>query len=518
MGGGIFFRTVQYLKPVQVLYQVKNRIVKAKPLSRKKDAQQFHPTILRLISLPVTKSLVTGGSIFNFLNLPKQFKQNIEWNFSAYGKLWNYNLQYFDYINQEDLPEELRVTWLRDLYHSLDSGNVKLEPYPVSLRVMNVIRFFSDDEARLMSCNDVLAHLHAELTYLHSNYEFHLLGNHLLENAFAMLMGGCFFNNQVWRTKASEILTEQLEEQILEDGAHFELSPMYHQIILFRILEAYSYLPPEDDIAEILERKAGLMQGWLDQMTFSNNDIPRFNDSTSGIAFSTEQLKQMAGSLGLETVKTTLKDSGYRKIKNNIFHLVLDAHGISPAYQPGHSHSDHLSFVLYIRDQPFVIDPGISTYTISPRREWERSSQAHNTVTVNDQNQSEVWSGFRVGRRAKVDILKESNDMVAANVKYRGINHARYFKLADHSIIIEDSLNLERDEAIARFYFHPSINISSMSDETLTFDSGIQMKFEGANWITIEEYDYCEGFNNLVKAKVLKACFHVRCKTIILVD
>ena len=42
--------------------------------------------------------------------------------------------------------------------------------------------------------------------------------------------------------KAVEILREELEEQILNDGGHFELSPMYHQIMLFRVLDCINLI------------------------------------------------------------------------------------------------------------------------------------------------------------------------------------------------------------------------------------------------------------------------------------
>src|SRR5690606_31529788 len=104
----------------------------------------------------------------------------------------------------------------------------------------------------------------------------------------------------------------------------------------------------------------------------------------------------MALGLGIKKVREIeLSASGYRKLVRENMELVADIHGISPSYQPGHAHADHLSFVLQVGGNPFIVDMGISTYEIGERRAYERSTKAHNTVTLDDQNTSEVWSGFR---------------------------------------------------------------------------------------------------------------------------
>src|SRR5690606_7559106 len=203
------------------------------------------------------------------------------------------------------------------------------------------------------------------------------------------------------------LLQAELQEQLLDDGAHFELSPMYHQIILFRVLEALDYLPQESTGRVFIKRHAATMLSWLRTVTFRNGNIPHFNDSSDGITSTSEQLIKMAKELGLKTApQIPLSGSGYRKLNNEHFELIADVHGIEPSYQPGHAHADSLSFVLQLDDKQLVVDMGLSTYQISPRRDYERSTKAHNTVTVNDQDTAEVWSGFRVGRRPVVRLIK----------------------------------------------------------------------------------------------------------------
>ena len=91
----------------------------------------------------------------------------------------------------------------------------------------------------------IRASLYAQYMRLLDNIEYHLMGNHLLENGFSLLFGGVYFGDARFCRKAEEILREELAEQILPDGGHYERSPMYHQIILGRVLDCINLLKSE---------------------------------------------------------------------------------------------------------------------------------------------------------------------------------------------------------------------------------------------------------------------------------
>lgn len=84
----------------------------------------------------------------------------------------------------------------------------------------------------------------------------------------------------------------------------------------------------------------------------------------------------------------------------------MDVGDIKASYQPDHSHADTFNYELRIGGKPFVVDTGISTYDKTARRQYERGTAAHNTVMIGNKDSSEVWGGFRVGKRAKVRLLK----------------------------------------------------------------------------------------------------------------
>lgn len=505
--------TVKYLKLSQVFYQL---VYKLKP---KHSLSAYHsPSEIQTIKLNFVdfsqQNYTDDNRRFVFLNLEKAFQNKIDWNFSEYGKLWNYNLQYLNYINQDNLSVYYKCELLDDIHDNLYAGKLQLEPYPTSLRIINTIRFLNTLQGQFNKekIDSFLKAVYSQTLYLYDNLEYHILGNHLLENSFALLVSAEFFDHKEWRKKASDLLRKELEEQVLKDGAHFELSPMYHQIILTRVLEAIS-ICTDDSLKSYLINKAQKMLAWLQLITFNNGAIPHLNDSTDDIAYNTYELLRVANELNISfNDLVQFSDSGYRKFVVDSFELVADVNGIAPSYQPGHAHSDHLSFTLNFLNKPFIVDPGISTYNISERRTWERSSLAHNTVTINNLNQSEVWGGFRVARRAEVDVIEDTVNKVQSVVKYKVQNfdvlHCRTFLVEKESIFITDELMKNNESKhIARYYLHPEVVLIHSDKNHLVFENNLEMNFENASAININDYKYSAGYNSLLNAKVIEVEF-----------
>jgi hypothetical protein len=398
------------------------------------------------------------------------------------------------------------------------SGSIKdgLEPFPISLRGINWIKFLVQHNIKDKRINDSLF---AQYQILMDNLEYHILGNHLLENGFSLLFGAYYFQDEKLYVKAKGILIDELKEQILEDGAHFELSPMYHQIMLFRVLDCINLIQnnswKNQELLKLLTSKAEAMLGWLNVITFENGDIPLLNDSTNKIAPTTKELNNYALDLKLKSKNLTLSDSGYRKIKNTRYEMIIDIGNIGPDYIPGHAHSDTFNFELYVQNQPVIVDTGLSTYESNHRRQLERSTKSHNTVEVDGENQSEVWGGFRVARRAKIIDLKESIGSIEAThdgYQYKGVLHTRKFFAREDRIIIIDNLETNGQHAcVAYFHFYPDINIYIENNELKC--KYLNIKFIGSNCIELIDYDFSPEFNTKIKAQCAKISFQNKLET-----
>jgi len=123
-----------------------------------------------------------------------------------------------------------------------------------------------------------------------------------------------------------------------------------------------------------------------------------------------------------------------------------------------------LSFNIYKNGQPLIIETATSQYGSGETRSYERSTAAHNTVLFNNQNQSEVWGGFRVGRKAQPRFMDsgQANNITWLSASHDGYkliaaNHYRWIGVFDKTIIILDQLSAKKETTFSSFvHFAPS--------------------------------------------------------------
>lgn len=242
-----------------------------------------------------------------------------------------------------------------------------------------------------------------QIRFLCERIEDHLLGNHLLANAKALIFSGMFFDGkeaEEWLAKGMFILHRELLEQILTDGGHFEGSPMYHSIILEDFLDIENI--SEVFILKSLIKKETIikMSNWLAAMCHPDGQIGFFNDSAFGIASSLVDLNAYMERLGysvqdgLSDGVLQLPETGYIRLQKGKASLLLDVAPIGPSYLPGHAHADTLSFELSLNDMRLLVNSGTSCYGSGLERQRQRGTAAHNTLIIDDYDSSEVWGGF----------------------------------------------------------------------------------------------------------------------------
>ena len=517
----LLVNTVKYLKPIQVYYRfyyfLSNRL-----FSINVDGG-FLPTFTLInweSKLKSSFSYADKQKSFSFLNITDQFSEQIDWNYNKHGKLWTYNLNYFDFLNQKEMISETGVGLILDYIKNDNILKDGKEPYPISLRGMNWIKFLAENKIRNPEIDKTLNN---HYRILFANLEYHLLGNHLLENAFSLLFGAYYFQDEKLYRKAKKLLISELNEQILKDGGHFELSPMYHQIIFSRLLDCIQLVKlnkfwKKDNLLLFLEAKAGLMNSWLQKITYKNGEIPMVNDSTYDISSSSDELFSYAEKLGIPKQDIQISESGYRKIKLNNYELLLDIGNVGPSYQPGHAHSDTFNFELLKNETPVFVDTGISTYEKNAIRQYERATSSHNTVKIGSKEQTQVWGGFRVAKRAEIThLIEKPNFIEASHDGYLsdGYAHTRSFLWGKENLIITDKINKTTgNKAKAFFHFHSSVTKPIVKGNYITLESlGVSIEFERASTINVEEYQLSEGFNKTTLAHKIVVVFDQSLKT-----
>lgn len=524
-----YYHTIRYLKLKQIYYRFRFKLIKTK--IKKKVSFKLRD-LTKTFSLPIQKkkSLIDKEK-FCFLNETRSLSK-VGWNRNRdnISKLWRYNQHYFDYLNSSESLHQIK--WLDELLLDWVSKNnlgegVGWESYPTSIRIVNWIKWHFLKNTLSNTCLESLV---LQSRWLSKRIEWHILGNHLFSNAKALVFVGLFFSNEEsksWLKKGLEIIDEELNEQVLNDGGNFELSPMYHSIFLEDLLDLINITKvyPKVVNQKIVNkwiRISKQMLRWLDIMIHPDGQISFFNDTALEIAPSFDKLKNYFQRLGLcynfskfRRVEH-LSDSGYLRVTSDNMVALLDVAKIGPDYIPSHAHADTLSFELSLFGQRFMINGGTSTYEESSIRQYERSTIAHNTVAVNFVNSSQVWDKFRVARRAYPYDLKVKNtsDIISVSSKHDGYKylsgkpiHYRNWNFLKSSLNIKDIVEGNFKNAYALFHFYPSVNINEDKFKfwNISMPNGekILLKVKKGNAV-IEKSFYSIEFGKRLVTKCLK--------------
>lgn len=498
-----YWQTLRHLKPVQIIGRVRYRFMR--PKADRSPAPALRSGCAKLVSFAQRYPSLISADCFILLN-KRASLADIGWDDPAVDKLWRYNQHYFDDLNSMDAGS--RRKWHHDLLkrwvaeNPIGSGT-GWEPYPTSVRIVNWIKWALSGNHLSPECLQSLAE---QSRWLMQRLEWHLLGNHLFANAKALVFAGLFYDGveaQCWLVTGLGILSKELPEQVLADGAQFELSPMYHALALEDVLDLINIIRSrrkelaDHQIAVLLqcEDRIELMRQWLETMCHPDGEISFFNDAAIGIAPSSSELDAYSMRLGFSSKPSLgqlhwLKESGYARLVKGNAVLIADLARLGPDYLPGHAHADTLSFEFSLGRQRIFVNSGTSVYGLAAERQRQRGTAAHNTVVVEHRNSSDVWSGFRVGRRARI---VDSSTKLFAGVAHaqathdgyshllKGLLHRRTWKLSDNSLLITDFISKSAKSAESRFHLHPDLYV-----ELQATDAGVIILPNGniLNWKT----------------------------------
>jgi len=471
------WHTVRYLHARQVVARMALALPRRVPRKQGPDGRRplagaWQPMIHKCRS-------VYPGNEFRFLNDARRLRFPGGWNDGSASLLWLYNLHYFDDLaaldSQDRVDEQQRLIadWMAG---NLPANGVGWQPYPTSLRIVNWIKWvLSGGELP----DGALESLSRQAEWLTRNIEWHILGNHLFANAKALLFAGFFIRSRhsgAWVNKGKRIIERELDEQVLSDYGHFEQSPMYHSIVLEDCLDLLNVLTAfgetDSGLSVLLRKKTAGMLGWLHTMCHPDGNIALFGDSAFSIAPTPAELFDYASRLGVRWNRQSaptvhLDGCGYVRSDVGAARLFVDVGPVGPSYLPAHGHADALSFELSLWGGRWIVDAGCSTYEVGGLRDYQRSTRAHNTVEVDSRNSSDVWAGFRVGRRANVKLRSIRSDDKQFHLKaehdgysepFRPFAHSREVRLASGELTLTDELRGHYRSAVLGLLLHPDVS------------------------------------------------------------
>ena len=522
----LVINTVKYLKWQQIYYRVVRKFTKPKVTDKFSGSIQKVPGVWKHLTLYEEKIDRHLKACFlnhsEFLDLPS------DWNNERLGKLWLYNLHYFEDLlaNNAEAKYSFHLQLLNGWVEQNPIGHGHgWEPYPTSLRIVNILKAWLGG---LALGDELFKSVHSQASYLSNDLEKHLLGNHYFINLKALLFAGIIFENRRWINIAEKGLGAEIPEQILSDGANFELSPMYHSLILVDMLDMVNLsraypIQISSRLVSLLELHIPKMLSFLEAMAHPDGGVSFFNDSADGIAPAKENIEDYAKILGfkisgIDCCRHQIIDnaaSGYFCATAAGNKLIFDASPIGPDYIPAHGHADTLSFELSIGAERVFVNSGTSQYGLSSVRFNQRQTRSHNTVEIDGKDSSEVWSGFRVANRARILFRSSRLDpehgisLRAAHNGYKSIFggsiHHRILTLTSNSLYVVDEIKGEFKQAISRFFVHPSLSVELANNFLRIEGSEFSLIANTENLlVTVNDSLWCPQFGLRIPNKVIE--------------
>ena len=306
-----------------------------------------------------------------------------------------------------------------------------------------------------------------------------------------------------WQELGSRILIEQLPIHVKPDGVYFEQSSYYHRYTTDFYLH-FLLLSRANELALPSQVEAALLQllDHLMYITRPDGTTPLFGDddggrlamldvrdandfrgtlATGAAVFNRADYKFVAGDAaeelpwltGIEGLahydamvatapaKTSVPffDGGYFVMRDSwardANYLLFDC-GPHGALNCGHAHADALAIDVAANGRTVLVDPGTYTYTGSKdERDWFRSSQAHNTVTLDGESSSIPAGPFSWQTKATCRLRKwiseDRFDYVSGD--YDGLLERSILFLKGNYWIVRDKL-LSVNEHRGEVWFH----------------------------------------------------------------
>jgi uncharacterized heparinase superfamily protein len=483
----LLFNTLKYLKFIQVYAFFKSKIKKNSVI---KDSHVMSHKLYQTVALKTVipeldldanyycrfkPELLLEGK-FTFLNKTRNVDLS-SWIVPDCSHLWNYNLHYFEFCISlgalyNQTQNELWYKVFKDILRAWIKNNGSTcndawKPYTISLRIPNLLitlelfgnLFMQDDEFK----QEVVASIYNQYKFLENNKEIHLLGNHYFENLKTCILCNILFGEMGKLDKNMNALKKQIKEQILPDGMHFERSVMYHKIILEGVIRIAFWTQQIDKMysnyfVPVIQKMINCAVSLENGM----GKMPLFNDAGDGVAKETYQLIRAANRLFgvIPHQQDLFMDAGYAKLYSDDIAVMFDSGIIGPDYMPGHGHCDALSFELSKNNRPVFVNSGTYQYQ-GELRSFFRSTESHNTVVINDEQQSECWGEHRVARRishVNIDLSIDCRSATGTYINHKGSKHRRKIGFYAPGVFLVVDKVLSREKVLVRSFLHTHPN------------------------------------------------------------
>ncbi|NQX87078.1 MAG: alginate lyase family protein [Halioglobus sp.] len=354
--------------------------------------------------------------------------------------------------------------------------------------------------------------------------QFSSANNHLIGELTGLLVLTTVFpfgnETNKWRVFAWQKIQRQALDQVWPDGVNKEQAIYYHSWVLEYFIIAYttatrSGISVPRSFVDVIYAMADFLATLCP--SFDGRDLPQVGDADDGVALRFSEAKKTnyytdliasaahiagltacpsqstkalwyaslgavrsehkAASLFARQYPKIFTEGGYAVLGSENLHLLFDAGPIGYPSIAAHGHADALSFCLAIDKEWWLVDPG--TYAYHAEEQWRnyfRGTAAHNTVLINNENQSQIGGAFLWLDRAEVDFegLVETADPCEQSCSG---SVRKYFRSPDVAVTRTVRIN-------------PKASTIFLADQiTCSCPTDVSLCFHFAPHINVEVYD-----------------------------
>ncbi len=310
--------------------------------------------------------------------------------------------------------------------------------------------------------------------------------------------------------RALEILAAEAARQVTPDGVNREQSTGYQRFVLdFCRQVAALARKTGRRLPSVLEQRTEAMASFLAML--GGDDAPAIGDGDGGRGAPLEEpgadLNWWLGGAPDGPVSGREQPTGYCYWEADDLASLFDVGPLGLWPNASHGHADALSIQVRVGSRWLLGDPGTGAYAANPAvRDALRGTAAHNTVTVDGQDQADAWEVFKWLQPAEAQLLDSYSDR---RYDYALARHHGYHRLAppvthyrsvlfvrppasDAGWIIKDRLEGGgRRRCALWFHFPPGVELWNEGPRAVrAFDPetgcGLRLAFSDPGWRIVE--------------------------------
>ena len=319
---------------------------------------------------------------------------------------------------------------------------------------------------------------------------------------------------QDWSEFAHQELEVESRQQVHEDGVNKEQAFYYHLWVLEYLLFVWmAGVRSGQNFSDEFTRRILAMTRFLEDVSPDGGEPPQVGDADDGFVTRFEpewpespyrELLDAVGDVfggadgargqkafwyrammpvdgggapGLDwnrSYPVTYPQGGYVVMGGAGCHVVFDAGPLGYLGIAAHGHADALSFCLAVDREWWLVDPGTYAYHSDPKwRSYFRGTSAHNTIRVNQADQSQIAGPFMWLKKANawIDGLSEVDDIQKVSAHHDGydrfgvVHHRELqFSRSEGQLDVIDTLEgADEQNKVAEIYYHfaPEVDIKS---------------------------------------------------------